>query len=114
VCFILVGFTFYSKLTDLKDATQCALNILSMTEGTLDKDARLKILEALSDMPEGIDIVKWLYKLLIKSMLSLNTGIPTQTNIHIKNAAARDKYYHLRYKITVSGMIPPLAVKSHH
>ncbi len=40
-----------------------------MAEQALDAEARLKLLGAVADMSDGVDIVKWLYKLLVKSML---------------------------------------------
>jgi len=71
-----------------------------MTGEALDGDARLKLLEAISEMPEGVDIVKWLYLLLVKSMLCTNTH--TNTNKHTI------------YTSTNAFIISPLAVQLHH
>jgi len=83
VCFVvLFSLVTQTKLVDSQAATQCALAILSMTGEVLDKDARLKLLGAISEMPEGVDIVKWLYRLLVKSMLHKHYNTNKQTYIH--------------------------------
>jgi hypothetical protein len=82
VCFIVFAEqTLYLQLADGEDATKCALAILSMTGAALDDEARLKLLGLISEMPEGVDIVKWLYKLLVKSMFA-QTLIPTCIHQH--------------------------------
>ena len=52
-----------------KDDMQCALQIISLaSECGIDNLARTTLLKSVCDMPEGVELVKWLYTILVKSM----------------------------------------------
>ncbi len=85
-----------------------------MTEAALDNNARLKLLGAIAEMPEGVDIVKWLYKLLVKSMYTI-THYKLQYQHKTNKQHTHQNYFGgtnnttvCCYYITVSGQLLPL------
>lgn len=72
--------------TSSKDDIQCALQIISLaSECGMDNLARSSLLKSVADMPEGVEVVKWLYTILVKSMSKNKLNmcqLPTSHTVH--------------------------------